>query len=332
MQKEPKAPAHSPCLGCAEKRQASQRARQQSAEFPTLAKPKWLKVKYNPGATREVVELMNHYQLNTVCKEANCPNLGECYSRRTATFMILGEQCTRSCRFCNVLSGRPAPPDPAEPEHLAAAAKTLGLLHVVVTSVTRDDLPDGGASQFVAVVEALRRELPQATIELLIPDLRGRWEALETILAAGPDVLNHNVETVPELYHEIRPQAIYERSLEVLSRAADYAVEHPLPRGRMLVKTGLMLGLGESDEQLSRVFRDLVAHRVDVLTLGQYLQPSPQHAPVRRYVSPEEFDRYREEALAAGLSFVAAAPFVRSSYRAEEALAQVRAESSAPAN
>ncbi|MDO5738248.1 MAG: lipoyl synthase [Eubacteriales bacterium] len=298
--------------------------RQDPNAFPTIAKPKWLKVSYNSAETQEVVELMDRYNLNTVCKEANCPNLGECYKAGTATFMILGDICTRVCRFCNICYGRPRAVDIYEAKNLAAAAKKLGLLHVVITSVTRDDLPDGGASQFVRVVEELHKALPESTVELLISDLMGNWEALESILEAGPDVLNHNVETVPELYADIRPQGIYERSLEMLERASKWAHANPLPQGRMLVKTGLMLGLGETDEQLRRVFHDLVERGVDVLTLGQYLRPTPTHAPVKRYVSPEDFDRYKEEALAAGLRFVASSPFVRSSYRAEEALRAVR--------
>ncbi|MDO5734633.1 MAG: lipoyl synthase [Eubacteriales bacterium] len=305
--------------------------------FPVIAKPKWLKVNYNAKDTREVMELMERLNLHTVCREANCPNLGECYRKRTATFMILGSICTRVCRFCNVCSGRPLPIDPDEPRHLAEAAKQLNLLHVVVTSVNRDDLADGGASQFVAVIQELRKALPQATVEVLIPDLEGNREALQSILEAEPDVLNHNIETVPHLYKAIRPQAKYQQSLDILRWSADYAHESyarrlerdPKARGRMLIKTGLMLGLGEDDEQLNEVFTDLVRERVDVLTLGQYLRPTEFHAPVKRYVTPDKFEEYREQALAAGLGFVAASPMVRSSYRAEEALAAVRAKEAA---
>lgn len=291
-------------------------------------KPDWLKVSFNRKDTQEVIKLMQDLQLNTVCKEANCPNLGECYRSRTATFMILGSNCTRNCRFCNVTCDRPEEVDPQEPQHLAEAAKKLNLKHVVVTSVTRDDLPDGGASQFVKVIHALREALPEATVEVLIPDFQGDEAALRAVLEAGPDVLNHNVETVSNLYTKVRPQAIYERSLELLQRAKKYALEEKAKqpdKARMLVKSGAMLGLGETDEQLQELFRDLQAYGCDILTLGQYLRPSSEHLPVERYVSPDEFEEYRQMALAEGIAFVTSTPLVRSSYRAEEALATVRA-------
>lgn len=288
------------------------------------SKPKWLRVSYNDAETQAVRALMDHLQLNTVCREANCPNLGKCYKRGTATFMILGSQCTRNCRFCNVVHGKPTPVDPHEPDHIAEAAKTLGLKHVVITSVTRDDLADGGAGVFAAVLQKLRAELPEATLEVLIPDFQGQTEALHTVLKASPDVLNHNVETVPSLYTQIRPGASYQRSLDLLQKAANFAQTHPIPGGRMLVKTGLMLGLGETQEELKTVFRDLVAHGVDILTLGQYLQPTDRHAPVAAYLPPDTFDNYRKLAEAAGISYVAASPLVRSSYLAEEALTRVR--------
>lgn len=292
-------------------------------------KPSWLKVNFNSKETKEVIELMERLHLNTVCREANCPNIGECYKKRTATFMILGSQCTRNCRFCNVTCGRPQELDPDEPRHLAMAAKQLGLLHVVVTSVTRDDLKDGGSEQFAKVIRAIREELPQTTVEVLIPDFKGDEEALMRVLREHPDVLNHNVETVASLYSQVRPQAVYERSLELLQRTRRYAEqrvkEHP-EEPRILVKTGVMLGLGETDEELDRLFIDLADHGVDVLTLGQYLRPSEQHIAVKRYVTPEDFERYRQMALDRGISFVASSPLVRSSYRAEEALASVRAK------
>lgn len=277
----------------------------------------WLKVNFNAEATAEVTELMERLNLNTVCREANCPNLGECYKRRTATFMILGSQCTRNCRYCNVEPGRPEPVDPEEPAHLAQAALALGLKHVVVTSVTRDDLDDGGASQFAEVIRVLRERCAQATIEVLIPDFKGDEAALMTVLQAGPDVLNHNIECVRELFPVVRPQGDYERSLLLLERSRAFANRHG---NRPVIKTGAMLGLGETDKQLRDLFADLARVGCELLTLGQYLRPTVKHHPIDRYVSPDEFDRYRKEALRAGLTYVVASPLVRSSYRAEEAL------------
>lgn len=300
--------------------------------FPTKAtfkrKPAWLRVNLNPEKTREVVELMDRLNLHTVCREARCPNMGECYERHTATFMILGAHCTRNCRFCDVSHGKPEAVDEKEPQHLAEAAKALGLWHVVVTSVDRDDLPDGGAAQFARVIRALHSTLPEASVEVLIPDFRGSEEALMTVLEAGPQVLNHNVETVKELYSRVQPSANYEVTLQLLRRAHDYAeaqkAAHPETE-RMVIKTGMMLGLGETDEEIKVLFQDLVAAGTDVLTLGQYLRPSEEQLPVERYVSPEDFARYREMALEAGFAYVAASPLVRSSYHAEEALEAVRA-------
>lgn len=280
-------------------------------------KPEWLKVGFNAERTKEVRDLMDNLRLNTVCREANCPNLGECYKHRTATFMILGSICTRNCRYCDVTTGRPEPVDPAEPENLALAAKQLNLKHVVITSVDRDDLPDGGAGHFAEVIRQLRKHVPGATVEVLIPDFQGNEDDLMTVLEAGPDVLNHNIECVREVFEEVRPQGDYDMSLEVLRRTRDYANAHG---GKPIVKTGAMLGLGETDEQLRQLFRDLVENGTDLLTLGQYLRPSPKHVPVDRYVTPATFDRYRDEALEAGLAYVVASPLVRSSYRAEEAL------------
>lgn len=295
--------------------------------MPVPAKPRWLKVNYNPEATAEVVELMNRLHLNTVCREANCPNLGECYKRHTATFMILGRYCTRDCRFCDVIHGAPEAVDASEPQHVADAAKALGARHVVVTSVTRDDLPDGGAAQFAAVIRAIRATIPGATVEVLIPDLKADPAALEIVFRELPDVLGHNVETVPSLYQKARPQAIYERSLQVLQEARTYAEAHRLPGGeRMLVKSGIMLGLGETDEELDALFHDLAAHGCDILSIGQYLQPSPSHVDLVRYVPPADFDRYKAMAEAAGIAFAASSPLVRSSYHADEALAAVRAK------
>ncbi|MBQ8953440.1 MAG: lipoyl synthase [Clostridia bacterium] len=283
-------------------------------------KPDWLKVKYNREAVEEVAQLMKDLKLNTVCKEANCPNLGECFRKHTATFMILGAHCTRNCRFCNVSCDRPDQVDPEEPRHVAEAAVQLGLRHVVVTSVTRDDLPDGGAAHFAAVIRALHESCPGATVEVLIPDLKMNTAALDTVLEARPSVLNHNVETVKELYSAVRPQAVYERSLAVLRYCKEKCPD-------MLVKTGFMVGLGETEEQIDALMDDVLATGCDILTIGQYLQPSRDHAPLQRYVTPVEFEAYKEKALSKGFKYCASAPLVRSSYRAAEALdaAQVKA-------
>ncbi len=276
-------------------------------------KPDWLKVRYNQEAVDEVAALMRDLKLNTVCKEANCPNLGECYRRHTATFMLLGSHCTRNCRFCNVEHAFPDPVDPEEPENVALAAQKLNLRHVVLTCVTRDDLPDGGAEQFAKTVRAIRRLCPHTTVETLISDMELNTAALDTVLAAKPEVLNHNVETVKELYSTVRPQAGYRRSLEVLRYCKEHAPE-------ILTKTGFMVGLGETDEQIDALMDDVLAVGCDILTIGQYLQPTPAHVPVARYVTPEEFERYKKQALDKGFRFVASAPLARSSYRAWEVL------------
>lgn len=246
--------------------------------------------------------------LHTVCQEARCPNLWECYARNTATFLILGDRCTRDCRFCAVAHGTPAPPDPEEPERVARAAAEMGLSYVVITSVTRDDLADGGAAHFAAAIAAVRRHLPQARVEVLIPDFQGRPEALSTVIRAAPDVINHNVETVPRLYPQVRPQADYRRSLALLGRIAASGIP---------AKSGLMLGLGERAEEVRSVLEELCRAGCRILTLGQYLQPSPAHLPVAAWVPPEEFEAWRRLALAIGFDEVASAPLVRSSYRAE---------------
>ena len=279
-------------------------------------KPEWLKVRFNQSAVREVAELMQGLNLNTVCKEANCPNLGECYLKHTATFMILGNICTRNCRFCNVATGRPLPPDPREPENVARAARKLGLRHVVVTCSTRDDLPDGGAEQFARTVRALRETCPGVTVETLISDMKGDPGSLDIVLAAHPDVLNHNVETVQELQKAVRPHASYERSLGVLRYCKE---KDPT----ILTKTGFMVGLGETEEQIDRLMDDILATGCDILTIGQYLQPSPQHYPLARYVTPDEFAHYKELALRKGFRHVASAPLARSSYKAWEVLEDV---------
>lgn len=276
-------------------------------------KPEWLRVRYNQKAVAEVAQLLGELRLNTVCKEANCPNLGECYRKHTATFMILGSQCTRNCRFCSVTPGHPQPPDPEEPENVAAAAKKLGLRHVVLTCPTRDDLPDGGAEQFAQTVRAIRRACPGATVETLISDMQMNTAALDAVIEARPEVLNHNVETVRALQEAVRPQADYERSLAVLR----YCKEKD---AALLTKTGFMVGLGETEEQIGELMDDVLAAGCDILTIGQYLQPSPEHYPLDRYASPEDFARYKEMALDKGFRYVASAPLARSSYKAWEAL------------
>lgn len=280
-------------------------------------KPEWLRVRYNQEAVDEVAALMKELKLNTVCKEASCPNLGECYRKHTATFMILGSECTRNCRFCNVTPGHPLPPDPDEPENVAAAAKKLGLRHVVLTCPTRDDLPDGGAAQFARTVEAIRAACPGTTAETLISDMKMNTDALDVVIAARPEVLNHNVETVEELQKAVRPQADYRRSLSVLRYCKEKAPE-------MLTKTGFMVGLGETEEQISRLMDDVLAVGCDILTIGQYLQPSKEHYPLARCATPEDFARYKDMALKKGFRYVASAPLARSSYRAWEALEGVQ--------
>jgi lipoic acid synthetase len=298
-------------------------------------KPAWLKHRAPaPGQFRATGALLDELDLNTVCREARCPNKGECFASGTAAFLILGDVCTRACRFCAVggeavVAGACAL-DPDEPRRVAEAARRLGLRHVVVTSVTRDDLPDGGAAQFAAAVAAVRAATPEATVEVLIPDLGGDEAALRAVLAARPDVLNHNLETIPRLYPQVRPQARYERSLQLLARAAAWARAPELAgaaaesaagarRARPLVKTGLMVGLGETADEIAGVLADAAAAGVDAVTIGQYLQPHAGCLTVARYVTPEELESYERRGAALGLTVVAA-PFVRSSYRAGELL------------
>lgn len=277
-----------------------------------LRKPPWL-VKRLPlgGEVSAVRSLLRRQKLHSVCESAMCPNLGECFSRRTATFMILGNVCTRHCGYCAVDSGAPQPIDPEEPHRVAEAAAGLGLRHVVVTSVTRDDLPDGGAAHFAETVRAIRRRCPSALVEVLIPDFGGSRSALQLVLDAEPDVLNHNVETVPRLFPTVRPQGDYGRSLELLAWAGSH-----LARGH--TKSGLMVGLGESEEEVVQVMRDLRGIGCDVFTVGQYLRPSKAHLEVRRYYAPEDFDRLKAVGESMGFLMVAAGPFVRSSYNADQ--------------
>jgi lipoic acid synthetase len=275
-------------------------------------KPPWLKRRLPTDASfQEVRGLIEKGRLHTVCQEAKCPNIWECYAQQTATFLIMGSRCTRNCRFCAVAPGSPEPLDPQEPARVAEAVERMGLKYVVVTSVTRDDLPDGGAGHFAATLHEIRRRVPGAEIEVLIPDFQGDPAALETVLRARPDVLNHNIETVPRLYPRVRPQADYRRSLELLRRAGEIAPGIP-------TKSGLMLGLGERPEEIRQTLQDLRAVGGRILTLGQYLQPSPEHLPVEAYVPPDDFENWRTVALEMGFSEVASAPFVRSSYHAKE--------------
>ncbi len=277
-----------------------------------LKKPEWIRVKMQGGtATNKVNSLISDLSLNTVCNEANCPNRMECYERGTATFMILGRNCTRNCTFCNVTREMPDKLNTMEPENVAKAVAKLGLKHAVITSVTRDDLEDQGANQFAKVVEEIRKTTPNVTIELLIPDMQGNKKLIDIILDSEPNILNHNVETVPELYDEVRPMAIFERSIELLR----YVKE---AKPKMKTKSGMMLGLGETKEQVIDVFKRLREVDCDMLTLGQYLQPTTSHIPVVEYITPEQFDEYKEIASSMGFKRVASAPLVRSSYYAED--------------
>ena len=277
-----------------------------------LRKPAWIRAKApsGPGVSR-IKQILRERKLSSVCEEAMCPNLGECFSHGTATFMIMGDLCTRRCPFCDVAHGRPDPLDPEEPRQLAEAIAEMTLRYVVVTSVDRDDLRDGGAAHFAACIREIRTHNPQTVVEVLVPDFRGRLEiALEALAEAPPDVFNHNLETVPRLYRQARPGADYAWSLALLEA---FKARHPA----VPTKSGLMLGLGEALDEVEVVMRDLRAHGCDMLTLGQYLQPSRDHLPVARFVTPEEFDSLRETALALGFSNVASGPMVRSSYHAD---------------
>ncbi len=277
-------------------------------------KPDWLRIKLESGKKFNSVNAMvKELNLNTVCLEANCPNRMECYNRKTATFMILGRNCTRNCTFCNVTRTKPDPVDPLEPKHVAEGVKRLGLKHAVITSVTRDDLEDQGAGQFIQVVEEIRKLTPEVTIELLIPDLQGKKDLLDKVFASNPDVLNHNIETVPSLYDTVRPMASYQRSLDVIKQCKD---NYP----HIKTKSGMMLGLGEKEDQVIEVMKDLLAFGCDILTIGQYLQPSKAHIDLVEYITPDQFDKYKEIGLALGFQSVASAPLVRSSYHADELL------------
>ena len=276
-------------------------------------KPEWLRVKapqwQRVGSVKEVLRDLG---LNTVCEEASCPNIGECFHAGTATFLIMGPACTRACPYCDIdFEKKPQPLDSTEPQRLAAAVQRLDLNHVVITSVNRDDLADGGASQFVGCIEEIRRISPKTTIEVLIPDLCGNWQALALILAAKPEVLNHNTETVPRLYRRVRPQGDYQRSLELLQRARAIVPA-------TYTKSGIMVGLGETDEEVRQVMRDLQSVDCDILTIGQYLQPSPKHLGVQEFITPEQFQAWREYGESLGFLQIVASPLTRSSYHAEQ--------------
>jgi lipoic acid synthetase len=276
-------------------------------------RPSWLRVRFFGGPRyQELKHTMRTLDLHTVCESARCPNMGECWEHGTATFMILGNICTRACGFCAVPSGKPlGPPEEDEPERVAEAVARMGLRYAVVTSVNRDDQADGGATIFARTIEAIRRRVPGCKVEVLIPDFRGLWSALETVIAARPDVLNHNLETVPRLYRRVRKGAVYERSLELLRRARDLAPATP-------TKTGMMLGLGETREEVLEAMQEISAQGTHILTLGQYLQPTPEHLPIERYVHPDEFAEFKRAGERMGFKHVEAGPLVRSSYHAFE--------------
>jgi lipoyl synthase len=282
-----------------------------SVPLPVLPRPAWIKARAPMGPSYERLrELMRGLDLHTVCEEAHCPNLGECWNRGTATFMILGDVCTRACGFCAVKTGLPeVPPDALEPLRVADAVARLGLRHAVITSVNRDDQADGGAAIFAACVRQIRARVPGCAVELLIPDMKGAWPALDVILDARPDILNDNTETVPRLYRTVRPGASFNRSLELLARSK---------AAGLLTKSGLMVGLGEEMDELQDAIRAIRQSGTDILTVGQYLRPSADHLPVLRYYTPDEFVQIREFALALGFGHVESGPLVRSSYHADE--------------
>ena len=275
-----------------------------------IAKPKWLRVKLPTGDSyKKVRSLVDQHKLHTICESGNCPNMGECWGAGTATFMILGNTCTRSCGFCAVNTGRPDEADVFEPARVAQSVKLMGVKHAVITSVDRDDLPDGGSEIWAMTVRAIRRQSPETTLETLIPDFMGKWDNLQRIIDVAPEIVSHNLETVRRLTKEVRIQAKYDRSLEVLLR---------LKKGGMKTKSGVMLGLGETDAEVIETMDDLRSVGCDVLTLGQYLQPTPKHLAVQEFITPETFDRYREIGLEKGFRFVESGPLVRSSYHAEK--------------
>ena len=287
-------------------------------DSPPRRKPPWIRVKAPNSPTYfETRDLMRSHNLNTVCEEAACPNIGECWGRKHATMMIMGDTCTRACAFCNVKTGLPNQLDAGEPENVAKAVRTLGLRHVVITSVDRDDLPDGGAGHFAQVIQRTRALAPETTIEVLTPDFLGKDGALDVVIAAKPDVFNHNLETVPGLYPQVRPGARYFTSLQLLARAKELD-------GDIFTKSGIMVGLGEGRQAVHQVMDDLRAADVDFLTIGQYLQPTKKHHPVADFITPEQFSAYEQAARGKGFAMVAATPLTRSSYHADSDFAQLR--------
>ena len=275
-------------------------------------KPKWLRVKLPTGDTyKEVRNIVSELKLNTICESGNCPNMGECWGAGTATFMILGNICTRSCGFCAVSTGRPDDVDIFEPARVARSVKLMGVKHAVITSVDRDDLPDGGSKIWAMTVKAIRKQSPETTLETLIPDFMGKWENMQNVIDVSPEIVSHNLETVRRLTKQVRIQAKYDRSLEALRR---------LKKGGMRTKSGVMLGLGETEQEVIETMEDLRSVQVDILTLGQYLQPSSEHLPVAEFITPEKFDEYRTLGLKMGFRYVESGPLVRSSYHAEKHL------------
>lgn len=277
-----------------------------------MQKPEWLKVRLLNEDLNRMEAFLKSMSLNTVCQSANCPNMGECFARKTATFMIMGNICTRNCRFCAVEKGHPQPLDEDEPRRVAEAAQKLGLKHVVVTCVTRDDLPDGGASHFAKTIYELKK-LPGVTVEVLVSDFMGKEESIAKVVEAKPDIINHNIETVPRLYSKVRPKADYSRSLNLLKKSKEL---DPY----ILTKSGIMVGLGETEEEVIQVMKDLRSVDCDMMTIGQYLRPSAKHIEVAEYVTPQQFERYEEIGYELGFKYVASGPLVRSSYHADEGL------------
>lgn len=283
------------------------------SEKVSKRKPEWLRVKCDSNSSKEVSRMIKKLSLNTVCKEASCPNLCECYEKRIATFMIMGNNCTRNCRFCNVSNEPPLQLDLNEPLNVAKAVKELGLTHTVITSVTRDDLKDGGANHFAKTIEEIRKLNKDITIEVLIPDLNGVKENLDIIINAKPDVINHNIETVKYLYDKVRPQAIYKRSIDVLAYVKQKS-------SNILTKTGIMVGLGENDTQIYEAMDDVLAVGCDIFTIGQYLRPTKKHIEMEEYITPQKFEEYKQMGIKKGFKYIASSPLVRSSYKAEEAI------------
>lgn len=284
----------------------------------SIKKPEWLKKKIaNIDKIEETVKLLRTLSLNTVCDGAECPNIGECYGNKTATFMILGSVCTRQCRFCAVTKGKPQKINPYEPASIGRACKELELKHIVVTSVTRDDIPDGGAEHFAQTVYEIKKQNPLSTLELLIPDLQGNWDALKVIIDSKPDIINHNLETISSLYDEVRPQADYKKSLELLKKVKEFD-------SSIYTKSGIMVGLGEKEEEIYKVMNDLRRVNCDILTIGQYLQPSKQHIEIKEYIHPSKFQKYQKAAEEQGFKYVASGPLVRSSYNASLGINKIK--------